>query len=233
MLYNRSLHVDDYNDLARWVNRLKEFEHHLLHNKIPYRKDHEHREWEYASVLQQLDELHIQLGDRILDTGSGGSYLPIYLAKAGYRVQVSDSMAYGDIVEYFLIPQCLSLGLEVPVRPDPVESLSYPNDSFDVSLCISVIEHVSEDRYHQALRELYRVTRPGGYIFITSDFFRDIGHADKSPFREIQHNLMTPESVMNIPSIIPVSYVGEQDFTYKGDWVNGYSFVNMCFQRSI
>jgi SAM-dependent methyltransferase len=49
------------------------------------------------------------------------------------------------------------------VRLD-VTDLQYPDESFDVVLCSHVLEHVPEDR--RAMRELYRVTKRGGWVLI-------------------------------------------------------------------
>lgn len=232
MIYNRALHIDDYNELAPWVNRLNEFEHYLNNQLVPYRKDHKHREWEYSSILQQLEQLGIPKPARIHDTGSGGSYFPPFLAREGWKIDVSDSMHYGDIIHSFLVPQCTHLGIEIPVYSEPVEQLSsIADESVDVAMCISVIEHVDPSQFVKALQELYRITKQNGYIFITSDFFRDEAQADASPFRQIQHNIFTPEKAAEIETLIPVSFVGGKDFSYRGDFVNNYSFLNLCLQK--
>jgi SAM-dependent methyltransferase len=57
------------------------------------------------------------------------------------------------------------------VKADITE-LPFPDDSFDVILCSHVLEHVVEDR--KAMRELYRVLRPGGWalVLVPIDFDR-------------------------------------------------------------
>jgi SAM-dependent methyltransferase len=235
MIYNRSMHIDDYNDLAKWHNRLNELQRLMDSKLAPYRKDHLHREWEYSNVLRQLDELDVSKTDRIMDTGSGGSYLPPVLAKLGYAVEVSDSMGYGDFIDTFLIPQCMNLEIRIPVTKCPVEDMScFADETFDVTMCISVIEHLHPDLFEAGLKELKRVTKIGGYIFITSDFFQNEEQADKSIFRSIQHNLMMPQTMMDLPGKMGdgVSWVGgHPDFVYRGDFVNNYSFVNICLRR--
>jgi len=45
-----------------------------------------------------------------------------------------------------------------------ITDLPFPDDSFDVILCSHVLEHVVDDR--AAMRELYRVLKPGGWAVV-------------------------------------------------------------------
>lgn len=236
LAYNRALHPDDYLDpaLRNYAAQVWDFERFLRTRNAPFRKDHEHRTWEYANVLRQLTELipnPTTVPVCVLDTGGGGSALAPLLAWRGYDVLVTDSMVYGDIIEPFLIPQSHALGIQLPVRSDPVERLSSVETGvMDVALCISVIEHVDAAAYGTALTELVRVTKPGGHIFITSDYFRDDVQADLSPYRSIQHTCFTAARVREIAEAIPVTFVGGVDLDYRGNFVHNYSFVNLCFR---
>jgi predicted SAM-dependent methyltransferase len=60
----------------------------------------------------------------------------------------------------------VSTDLERPramVKAD-ITDLPFADDSFDVILCSHVLEHVVDDR--KAMRELYRVLRPGGWAVV-------------------------------------------------------------------
>jgi len=60
----------------------------------------------------------------------------------------------------------LSADLKSPlamVKMD-ITQIQYPENSFDVIFCSHVLEHVPDDR--KALRELYRVLRPGGWAVL-------------------------------------------------------------------
>jgi SAM-dependent methyltransferase len=45
-----------------------------------------------------------------------------------------------------------------------IQGIPYDADSFDVILCVHVLEHVPDDA--QAMRELHRVLRPGGFAIV-------------------------------------------------------------------
>jgi SAM-dependent methyltransferase len=86
---------------------------------------------------------------RILDVGCGVKpYYPLFAGVASEYVGV-------DVVEN---PAAELLG--------PVEALPVEDASFDVVLCTQVLEH--SDDPAQAVRELRRVTRPGGRVLAST-----------------------------------------------------------------
>ena len=86
---------------------------------------------------------------RILDVGCGVKpYYPFFADVASEYVGV-------DVVEN---PAAELLG--------PVEALPVEDASFDVVLCTQVLEHCDDPA--QAVRELHRVTRPGGRVLAST-----------------------------------------------------------------
>lgn len=63
------------------------------------------------------------------------------------------------------------------VRMD-IMDIGYPEASFDVILCSHVLEHVEDDR--QAMREFYRVLRPGGWAVLLVPISVDMTFEDPS-----------------------------------------------------
>ena len=57
------------------------------------------------------------------------------------------------------------LGGTQRVSRAPIEELPFPDSSFHLVTCLDVIEHIRDDQ--RALRELFRVTRPGGHLLVT------------------------------------------------------------------
>ena len=234
--FNRSLHPDDYAELAPWTDKLRAFSQSLSTARIFYRNDHQHRLWEYGLCLRAIEEEFSGYPVRVLDTGSGSSYWPMFLARHGYEVEVNDSGAYGSI-EATLIAQCVQFStkfhpIRIPLHVEPCEAMgSIPDHTFDVVTCVSVIEHVDARDYEAALREHYRVTKPGGLILMTSDFFPDANR--KTIFDSIQHTKYTSEIAERVPALFggAVEWLGPHDFTYRGDFVHNYSFCSTFFRK--
>ena len=109
---------------------------------------------------------------------------------------------------------------------------AFPDGMFAVSMCISTIEHVDADKHDQAFDEMCRITKSGGYIFVTSDYFRDLEQFERSPSRHLQFTPYRKEFVLDLPNRFPVDFVGETDLDYRGDFIHGaYSFCNVCLQK--
>jgi len=95
--YTRSLHPDDYRFLARHNTLLHIFLSDMERNRVPHREWHPHRFWEYASILQQLEELHVPFNAEMIDVGAGASFFDPFLALRYPRLCCTDSMKYGDV----------------------------------------------------------------------------------------------------------------------------------------
>jgi SAM-dependent methyltransferase len=226
--YTRSLDPADYAFLPH-AEPLRVFEAQMCADGVGHRAWHPHRLWEYASMMQQLEELGVQTDAEIIDVGSGGSFFPPYLARLYPNVTLTDSMKYGDISSD-VQSQRNVYNVYLPLWDLPCEDMMpIPDATFDVSMCISTIEHV--DDHAAALRELCRITKPGGFIFITSDYFRDHAQWEGSTSKHLQHTAYTKDIVLSLPSQIPVDFVGETDLDYRGDFVQNYSFVNVCLRK--
>lgn len=234
--YTRSLHPDDYDFLAAKVAALRLFQDDMVSKNVPHREWHPHRFWEYASILQQLDDLNVPRDAEMVDVGAGASFFDPYLALLHPLLCCTDSMKYGDVTT-MVAAQRAHYGVSLPLydllledmSPRPEIGWGDAADKFDVTMCISTIEHV--DDHDKAFAELVRITKPGGYIFITSDYFRDIEHFEQSISRHLQNTPYREGFVLALPTVFPVDFVGETDLAYRGDFVHNYSFCNICFQK--
>jgi ubiquinone/menaquinone biosynthesis C-methylase UbiE len=121
-------------------------------------------------------------------------------------------------------------GVKLPLYDMPLENMAaFKDGTFDVTMCISTIEHASD--HEAAFSELVRITKPGGYLFITSDYFRDLVHFEQSASRVYQVTPYMQAFVLALPTRFPVAFVGGTDLDYRGDFVHNYSFCNICLRK--
>jgi SAM-dependent methyltransferase len=113
-----------------------------------------------AMVNALLDAMAPQPGERILDVGCGSGALDRLVAR---RFPANPIVATD--VNPFLQREAAALthaaGLSgaIEFRPANAEALPFPDASFDCAFTVTVFEECDADR---ALRELWRVLRPGG-----------------------------------------------------------------------
>jgi len=227
--YTRSLHPDDYLFLRAYHEPIVSFQQDMQQRGVPHREWHPHRVWEYASMMQQLGELHVPTDAQIVDIGAGASFFDPYLAQRYPNLCCTDSMKYGDVTA-MVEAQRQAYGVALPLYDVALEAMPADwSDRFDVTMCISTIEHV--DHHDAAMRELVRITKPGGYLFITSDYFRDRRQWERSPSRRLQVTPYMEARVAQIPATFGLEFVGETDLKYRGDFVQTYSFVNICLRK--
>ncbi|MEA2197324.1 MAG: hypothetical protein QOJ25_1375 [Solirubrobacteraceae bacterium] len=107
-------------------------------------------------IRAELDRLPLPAPARVLDAGCG----------SGRTLQ--DLRVYGEVagIELSELAAEHARGRHLgEVRVGRVESLPWADDAFDLVTCLDVLEHIPDDRL--ALRELRRVTRPGGWLLLT------------------------------------------------------------------
>lgn len=99
-------------------------------------------------------------------TPRGAKLLEIGCGNADYAIALRDrfeSVTAVD-VQYNELPTVVARN--VPAAQMSATQMGFPSDAFDIVLAIEVMEHV--DSVEDVLREVHRVTRPGGIFFLTS-----------------------------------------------------------------
>jgi SAM-dependent methyltransferase len=103
---------------------------------------------------------------RVLDAGCGGGRNLIYFLRCGYDVcavdQSGEAIAQVRATASALAPQ-------LPVhnfRVEPVERMSFADESFDVVISSAVLHFArDEEQWQMMVREMWRVLKRGGIFF--------------------------------------------------------------------
>jgi ubiquinone/menaquinone biosynthesis C-methylase UbiE len=126
----------------------------------------------YASLTHKsLDEFkalalrvaaQIPAGSDVLEVAPGPGYFAIELAKRGaYRITGLDiSHTFVDIAR----KNAAQNGVDVDFRQGNAASMPFANESFDFLLCRAAFKNFTQPV--QALKEMYRVLKPGGRALI-------------------------------------------------------------------
>ena len=108
--------------------------------------------WRYYEMVRIVDEPY---EGRCLDVSSP-KLLPSLLNGHGMRGPLSRASTVGR-------DQSWHVDVQDATR------LEYPDESFDNVLCISVLEHIGGGGDALAFSEFWRVLRPGGVLYLTTD----------------------------------------------------------------
>lgn len=166
------------------------------------------RDWEYPWAILNSE---LSKETKVLDVGSGWSLFPLYLSS------ISDHVTSIDInekqMEKYLPFLANLLGKTVQYEVGNACNLRYSDNSFDYVYCISMLEHLEEEKnkngervnYHRkkldriAVKEFLRVIKPGGRVILTFDYGNK--NTDKRSFKfdylvellkEFNNNLLVP-----------------------------------------
>ncbi len=131
--------------------------------------EHEKHYWWYISRAEILKHLYSKLDfnrnrntkPRILNIGCGTGMLSSLFAQ---EAEITSLDFSHDALKF-----CDSMNLKRLIRAD-AQSLPVQDESFEHVFCFDIIEHLENDT--QALREMYRVLRPGGRVLLTTPAYK-------------------------------------------------------------
>jgi SAM-dependent methyltransferase len=132
--------------------------------------EHEERHWWYRGRLRivrhEVGRLNLPDGARILDAGCGSGRM------------LDELSQFGEVAGVDLSPSAVAAARargHTSVWRARVEELPFADASFDLVTCLDVIEHTPDDV--RAMRELFRVTRPGGRLLVTAPAYQSLWSA--------------------------------------------------------
>jgi len=132
------------------------------------------RRWEYPFEAQKVLDFAATQGERplkMLDGGSGVTYVPYYLCE---KIPTLSVVCCDTNTSYAPMFAAINktLGTErVTFQEAMLQKLPYETAQLDVVCCISVLEHTSN--YGEIVSEFARVLRPGGLLVLTFDLSLD------------------------------------------------------------
>ena len=146
--------------------------------------------------LTAVDRLGVWLSARRLRHEAGGfAHKAVGDFGCGYDAtflrSVLDEIEHGVLVDVALAPDLIADDRVTAVEGALPGALSViPDDSLDVVMCVSVLEHLEEPL--DALREFRRVVRPGGVVLVNVPSWLGKRMLELSAFR---FGLSAPDSI--------------------------------------
>jgi ubiquinone/menaquinone biosynthesis C-methylase UbiE len=122
----------------------------------------------YLELPEALRELSARPGERVLDLASP-KLLAVALARGGAEVVSVDQLESEIDAWRRLADGEPRLSFEVADGRE----LPFNDGSFDHAYSVSVLEHIPEPGDEAALRELGRVTKPGGRVVVTLPYAKE------------------------------------------------------------
>ncbi|MDE2875373.1 MAG: class I SAM-dependent methyltransferase [Gemmatimonadota bacterium] len=124
------------------------------------------RQWEYPYVFGKVAEVvRARPRARILDAGSGATFMPFYLRRCFEGTTVACCDTDDTLTDVFASLNGNMKG-DVEFSAADIRELPYRDRSFDLIYCVSVLEHT--DSYEDILNEFSRVSNGAG-MAITFD----------------------------------------------------------------
>jgi SAM-dependent methyltransferase len=208
------------------------------------------RRWEYPFTAAHIIEFAAgQSQTRILDAGSGVTYLPYFLCDRLPQATVTCCDSDKTYIPMFEAINRNSPHQRVNFVEAMLQRLPFKDGSYDVICCVSVLEHTRN--YGEIINEFARVLRPGGALVLTFDLSldnkfelsrqqaEDLLHGllerftapDQDPLNELarmkdrEHILSTDYIRRTSPHLLPWKYPilkGVHDLLKGHGWTGGF-----------
>lgn len=114
----------------------------------------------YLDKRVEFVQRYVPSGSKILDVGCGTGVLAKRLAAEGYDVTGMDP--FDGMLTYLR-----QRAPEITAVQGRGEDQPFDDNTFDLTYCVAVMHHVADpEDVHNTLKEMVRVTKPGGHILV-------------------------------------------------------------------
>ncbi len=121
----------------------------------------------HLMALSWVDRLALPDGARVLEVGCGAGRFAVDLARRGLSVVAIDPAA-AMVEQGRRHAKEAGLGADrLTVTLGDATALAFADQTYDLVVALGVLPWLEDPR--QALREMARVTRPGGHVLVTED----------------------------------------------------------------
>lgn len=120
-------------------------------------------------LAYELVNKYLKPNSKALDWGTGSGHFSLFLLKQGYEVDAFTIEKECNLEEY--LSKSFPQSYRIAKDQNPLSSLPFEDQSFDLVVSIGVLEHVRETNNNEinSLNEIRRVLKPEG-IFICYHF---------------------------------------------------------------
>jgi ubiquinone/menaquinone biosynthesis C-methylase UbiE len=131
------------------------------------------------------DLVGLQPGEAVLDVGCGtGMQALVAKERVGETGRVSGIEPSLEMVTYAK-RKAARRGVSVDIQPGVIEQLNFPDQSFDVVLCIIVMHHMPDETKRQGIKEMARVLKPGGRVLVVDSNLQLLPSFEREGFLQV------------------------------------------------
>src|SRR5690606_25098632 len=121
------------------------------------------------------------------------------------------------------------------IQQGSIYQLPFENETFDVSLCLEVLEHIEDDS--KAVKEISRVLKPGGiliaavpYTYYWKSYKKRLGHF-RHYTKESFSNLLKHNGFTSVVDYLPNYFNWHQKYTRRYAFIMAqYKLLNKFFR---
>jgi 2-polyprenyl-3-methyl-5-hydroxy-6-metoxy-1,4-benzoquinol methylase len=147
-----------------WTRRVSEVNElrAVLSWRSPDYENSAYSQWELRLLVRELGDVRSKT---ILDVGCGVGRVTIELLKAGARVTALDNSAKMLAITEEKAREASLTALFDAVKSNAAE-IALPDSSYDIVVCVGLLEHLPETVRIDTLNHLLRIAKPSGAIYL-------------------------------------------------------------------